>query len=342
MKKYIKKTVYSIRFKFAAIFALILIVSAFISFPITINFAKYNRNISDVVVFGLILCNFLGGMLMWLAVTFITRPIKKLTAATKKVAIGNFDVNVNYSKKDEIGTLISNFNLMTKELGHMEYMRKDFLTSVSHEFKTPIASIKGFAKLLESPDTTPEDARKYLSIIEEEAGRLSNLTSNILRLTNIENQAILSKPVKFSLDEQLRKTILLFTDRWESKKLDMDIQLDRVDYEGDDELTQQIWINLIDNAIKFSEPHGTVSVYLRKVGDDITVTVADNGIGIAEEKQARIFDKFYQADSSHSTSGNGLGLSIVKSILDLIHGSIELNSKEEEGTVFTVRLKQYP
>lgn len=138
MKEYIKKTVYSIRFKFAAIFTLIWITSALIAFPITVNFVKYNKNISEVIAFGFVICNLCGSILMWLAVTIVTRPIKKLTVATKKVAKGNFDVRVDYPKKDEIGTLISNFNLMTKELGHMEYMRKDFLSSVSHEFKTPI------------------------------------------------------------------------------------------------------------------------------------------------------------------------------------------------------------
>lgn len=340
-----KLHIYSIRVKFAFIFIGILCICSLIAAATTIlliHAGLFDGDLIKAIIFSFSICFICGSSLMWLAVSFITRPIQQLTSATKKVAKGNFDVRVDYHilVNDEVGILIQNFNLMAEKLKNMEYMRKDFLSSVSHEFKTPIASIKGSASLLLEKRVNEEEAQNYLSIIKEESGRLSNLVSNILRLTNVENLAVPVEPVQFSLDEQIRKTILLFTSFWEDKHLEMDVQLDKTEFVGDEELIQQVWINLIENAIKFSETEGTVSIYLRQAGDDTVVTITDDGIGIPEEKQVHIFEKFYQADPSHSASGNGLGLSIVRSILDRIGGSIEVNSKEGQGTVFIVRLQQ--
>lgn len=221
-------------------------------------------------------------------------------------------------------------------------MRRDFLSNVSHEFKTPIASIQGFAKLLKSPELSEEERESYLQIIEEESGRLSNLSSNMLKLTKIENQSIVPQKNRFSLDEQIRKAILLFVSRWEAKNIEMDIQLDKVDFYGDEELMQQVWVNLIDNAVKFTGEGGNIAVYLRQIGTEVIVTVADDGVGIPEDKQQRIFEKFYQADTSHASHGNGLGLSIVKSIIDLVGGAIDWQSREGEGTRFTIWLSNKP
>ena len=341
-----KLHIYSIRVKFAFIFIGILCICSVMASATTIFMTQtgiFDGDLMKAIFISFSLYCSCGSLLMWLAVSLTTRPIQQLTSATKKVAKGNFDVRVDYHSlvNDEVGVLIQNFNQMAEKLENMEYMRKDFLSSVSHEFKTPIASIKGSAALLLEKRVSEEEAQNYLAIIKEEAGRLSNLVSNMLRLTNVENPAVPIEPVRFALDEQIRKTILLFTSLWEEKRLEMDIQLDKTEFEGDEELIQQIWINLIENAIKFSEENGTVSIYLRQVGDDAVVTIADGGIGIPEEKQAHIFEKFYQADPSHSSNGNGLGLSIVKSILDRIGGSVEVKSKEGQGAVFVVRLRRF-
>lgn len=295
-----------------------------------------------LVFLTLALCLMIGSVLMCFAITFFIKPVGMLTSAAKRVASGDFDIRVTYRSDDEIGELVDSFNRMAQELGGMEHMRRDFLSNVSHEFKTPIASIQGFAKLLKSPELSEEERESYLQIIEEESGRLSNLSSNMLKLTKIENQSIVPQKNRFSLDEQIRKAILLFVSRWEAKNIEMDIQLDKVDFYGDEELMQQVWVNLIDNAVKFTGEGGNIAVYLRQIGTEVIVTVADDGVGIPEDKQQRIFEKFYQADTSHASHGNGLGLSIVKSIIDLVSGAIDWQSREGEGTRFTIWLSNKP
>lgn len=286
----------------------------------------------------LVFCAMIGAMLMLIAVTQITKPVMRLTRATKEVAKGNFDVTVEYESCDELGQLTHHFNLMTRELKNMEYLRKDFVSSVSHEFKTPIASIQGFARLLKSKDLTPEEFEEYTDVIISESDRLSKLSSNLLRLSRLENQAIPAPSSEFSLDEQIRKTILLLENDWSAKNLELDIDMEAVQYTGNEEMIQQIWINLLSNAIKFSNEGGILSVCLAKEADAVKVQIADNGAGISEEALPRIFEKFYQGDSSRAAKGNGLGLSIVKQILDSCGGTISVESKVGAGTKFTVLL----
>lgn len=286
----------------------------------------------------LVFCAMIGAMLMLIAVTQITKPVMRLTRATKEVAKGNFDVTVEYESCDELGQLTHHFNLMTRELKNMEYLRKDFVSSVSHEFKTPIASIQGFARLLKSKDLTPEEFEEYTDVIISESDRLSKLSSNLLRLSRLENQAIPAPSSEFSLDEQIRKTILLLENDWSAKNLELDIDMETVQYTGNEEMIQQIWINLLSNAIKFSNEGGILSVCLTKEADAVKVQIADNGAGISEEALPRIFEKFYQGDSSRAAKGNGLGLSIVKQILDSCGGTISVESKVGAGTKFTVLL----
>ncbi|MGM9975094.1 MAG: sensor histidine kinase [Clostridiaceae bacterium] len=280
----------------------------------------------------------IGSLLMFFAVRMITEPIQRLTRATKEVAKGNFSVRVKYLGSDEIGVLINNFNLMAEELNNIEYLRKDFINNVSHEFKTPIASIQGFARLLKSNKLTDDQFNDYTDIIIEESERLTNLSSNILKLSQVENQAIAYKRESFSLDEQIRKTILLFEEQWSEKELELDIELQKVDYLGDEDLIKQIWINLLSNAIKFSKPRGRIGVSLESDEGWIRVIIEDNGIGIADENKTRIFEKFYQADTSHGSEGSGLGLSIVKNVIELNKGHIYLESSLNKGTRFFVEL----
>ncbi len=266
------------------------------------------------------------------------RPILKLTAATQKVASGQFDVSVDIGKNDEIGILIRNFNRMAKELGNMEYLQKDFMRNVSHEFKTPIASIQGFAKLLQNENLSREDQLEFSGIILEETERLSKLSSNILRLSKLEHQNELTSKKEFLLDEQIRSAIVLLEPKWSKKNLDLIVQMEKTSYRGDEELLQQVWINLIENAIKFSNQGGRLSISLTQAENHVEVEIADNGIGMDEETRQRIFERFYQGNASHSMEGSGLGLSIVKRILDLSNGEIQVKSSLNHGTAFLVKL----
>ncbi|MEA4854699.1 MAG: HAMP domain-containing sensor histidine kinase [Christensenella sp.] len=295
----------------------------------------YFRNLAFMV---LIMCAVIGSVLMLIAVSYITAPVKRLTKATKEVAKGNFNISVEYDAQDEIGQLTQNFNLMTKELRNMEFLRKDFISNVSHEFKTPIASIQGFAQLLKTKDLTTEEFNEYTDIIIDESARLSRLSSNILRLSRLENQSIPSQNTTFSLDEQIRKTIVLLENEWNQKNLELDIELENTNYTGNEEMIQQIWINLLSNAIKFSFYGGLLRVRLKRDGAWIRAEITDFGTGIPQDAQKRIFEKFYQVDPSHSKDGNGLGLAIVKQILDRCGGNISVKSESGMGTTFTVLL----
>ena len=266
------------------------------------------------------------------------KPILKLTAATQKVARGDFSVSVDIKKNDEIGILIKNFNRMAKELGNMEYLQKDFIRNVSHEFKTPIASIQGFAKLMQNENLSHEDRIEFSGIILEETERLSKLSTNILRLSKLENQSELTLKKEFLLDEQIRSVLVLLEQKWSKKNLDLTVNMEKICYAGDEELLQQVWINLIENAIKFSDEGGSISISLAQTEHHVEVEIADNGIGMDEETKQRIFERFYQGNASHSVEGSGLGLSIVKRILDLSNGEIQVKSNLHHGTVFLVKL----
>lgn len=280
----------------------------------------------------------LSCVILALASNRMLKPILKLTAATQRVAKGEFDVTVNIGSRDEIGILIKNFNRMAKELGNMEYLQKDFMRNVSHEFKTPIASIQGFAKLLQNENLSREDQLEFSGIILEETERLSKLSSNILRLSKLENQNELTTKKEFLLDEQIRSAIVLLEPKWSQKNLDLIVQMEKTGYWGDEELLQQVWINLIENAIKFSVQDGSISISLSQAENHVEVEISDNGMGMDEETKQRIFERFYQGNASHSMEGSGLGLSIVKRILDLSNGEIQVKSSLNHGTAFLVKL----
>jgi len=266
------------------------------------------------------------------------KPILKLTAATQKVAKGDFDVSVEPGRNDEIGILIKNFNQMAKELGSMEYLQKDFMRNVSHEFKTPIASIQGFAKLLQNEELTREERLEFSRIILEETERLSKLSSNILRLSRLENQKELNTKKEFLLDEQIRTAIVLLEPKWSQKELNFKVRMDKTAYTGDEELLQQVWVNLIENAVKFSGRSGTIEVSVSKTERFAEARIKDGGIGMDEETKQRIFERFYQGNTSHADEGSGLGLSIVKRILELSGGEIQVKSSPGQGTEFLVKL----
>ena len=267
------------------------------------------------------------------------RPIDDLVHAMDAVSQGDFSVRVDAENvPGDMGALASSFNDMATELGSLEMFRKDFINNFSHEFKTPIVSIRGFAKQLEREDLTAEQRRDYLGIIVSESDRLANMASNVLLLSKLENQTIVTHKASLALDEQLRRAILLLEKQWSEKEIELDVDLEDIGYYGNEEMLNHVWVNLLGNAVKFSPDGGRLTVRLRREGGFAVCTVRDAGPGMDEATRRRVFEKFYQGDTAHATEGNGLGLALVKRIVDLCEGSVEVDSAPGQGSTFTVRL----
>lgn len=308
-----------------------------ISPNISNNTIRFFRSMIGLV---LVICVAMGSMLIAIASRMIVKPIKKLTEAAKEVSKGNFDVKIETKSRDEIGQLTDTFNIMTRELKNIEYLRKDFISSVSHEFRTPMTSIQGFAKLLKDRTLSREQSDEYADIIISETGRLENLSSNLLKLSSLENKSIHENYRSFSLDEQIRRAILLMENKWSEKDIELDLDLDKVTFKGDEELMYQVWINLISNAIKFSGSGGELKIDLKESDGRIKISIGDKGIGIADEDKDRVFERFYKADKSRTKEGSGLGLPIVKKIVELHGGRVYFESELGKGTTFFIELKQ--
>ena len=267
--------------------------------------------------------------------------ILEISRATQEIAKGNFDITLNEDiRMTEIREMAHNFNLMTKELAATELFRNDFIENVSHEFKTPLTAIEGYATLLQRPGIEEQKRAEYTEKILLNTRRLSTMTGNILLLSRLENQQLEVKKELFSLDEQLREVILLLESQWNAKDLELDIDLESVDYCGNPELLDQVWQNIIGNAVKFTPPGALVRVLLRREGDAVRVDITDTGPGMSEEVRERVFEKFYQGDPSRHGQGNGLGLALAKRIVDLHGGSIQVASVEGQGAHFTVLLPE--
>jgi signal transduction histidine kinase len=279
-----------------------------------------------------------GTFIILFAVRGIVKPIKRISAASKEVANGDFDISVEVKSADEIGQLTADFNLMVKELKNIDFLRKDFVSNVSHEFKTPITSIKGFAKLIRDGQLTEEQLIEYSDIIVKESERLSLLSSNLLKLSELDSQMIREQATTFSLDEQIRKTVLILEPYWSKKDLELDINLEKISILADEHLLQEVWLNLIQNAIKFSLKQGNIRINLYRYNDYARVEVSDQGTGIADADKEHIFERFYKGDKSRSKEGNGLGLDIVKKIVELSNGNIYFESILGQGSTFTVEL----
>lgn len=269
------------------------------------------------------------------------RPIRKLINSMDRLALGDFTARASVGRVMQLYPpyigVVESFNKMAQQLENTELLRVDFVNNLSHEFKTPIVSIAGFAKLLKRGNLTREQQREYLDAIEEESMRLSHMATNVLNLSKVENQTILSDREVFNLSEQIRSCVLLLEDKWVKK--DLDIQLDFAEYNiyANEELLRHVWINLLDNGVKFAPEGHLVQVKIQEEKDKLLVQVSNTGSHIPEEKRNRIFDKFYQADESHATHGNGVGLAIVKKIVSLHGGVIGVSSKDNV-TAFTVEL----
>ncbi len=273
------------------------------------------------------------------------KPMRRLSRAMRAVAQGDFTVSVQpvhkRNKFDYMDLMFEDFNSMVHELSSIETMKDDFIANVSHEIKTPLAVIRGYASALQRGNLSEEEQREYAATIASASESLSVLISNILRLNKLENQEIVPNAAPYDLTRQLSDCALAHEEQWERKHIDFDAQLEeRVMILADESMLEIVFNNLIANAIKFTEPGGRIVLRQEKAGGDVVVTVSDTGCGMDEETVKHIFDKFYQGDSSHSREGNGLGLALVKRVLDISGGGIAVRSAPGEGSEFIVRLKR--
>ena len=266
-------------------------------------------------------------------------PMMKLGDAMRKVAGGDFSVRLDCTSKiRDVREVYGSFNTMVKELGNTETLQTDFVSNVSHEFKTPINAIEGYASLLQDSQLTDEQKNSYIDKIIFNTRRLSDLVGNILLLSKVNNQTISLKASTFRLDEQVRQSILALESKWEKKEIEFDIDLDEIEYTGYENLLSHVWLSLIDNAVKFSPQNGQIRIRLKQLDGSVTFSIWDNGLPIPEADIGRIFNKFYQGDSSHASEGNGLGLALVRKIVAAAHGTINVTSSEDAGTEFVVAL----
>lgn len=297
----------------------------------------------QVMLSVFIACIVVGFTISGFFFSAVVSPIINLSEATEKVARGDFSVrlelpNGHWSERSGVKRLTENFNNMVREIDGTKSFRDDFISYFSHEFKTPIVSVRGFARQLCSEDVTDNEVKEYSKIILDESERLADMSSNILLIMKFENQGIIGNKTSYRLDEQLRRCMLMLEKRWSEKNLSVAMDLNNITYYQNEDVVAHIWNNLIGNAIKFTEEGGEISVTCREDGSDIVVAVKDNGIGMDEETIKHIFDKFYQCGSSAHNGGSGLGLSIVKRITEILGGTVSVKSAPGEGSEFTVRL----
>lgn len=286
-----------------------------------------------------VLCILMGYAASFFLMNRIFSPLEQLSAASKSVAKGDYDIQLRYDGRiEEVDNTIRNFNFMVQELNSLETLRSNFISNASHELKTPLAAITGYATLLQDPERTAEQQREDLQKILFHTKKLNDLAYGILQLSRVENQSTLPAPVTYRLDEQLREAVVALENQWSEKETNLVIDLTEITYTGQRALLLQVWQNLISNAIKFSERGGTVSVTLAESQNACVVRVRDDGIGMDGETQAHIYDKFYQGDTSHQGEGHGLGLAFCREALSLCGCVISVESEPGNGTCFTVTL----
>jgi signal transduction histidine kinase len=298
-------------------------------------------DMATIVIFMSVISLILGWVLVFFSIRIPMKPIHTLISRMNRLAMGDFTTRMEdkgmLSNHPAMKGIRESFNKLAEELENTEMLRGDFINNFSHEFKTPIVSIAGFAKLLKRGNLTEEQRQAYLDSIEEESLRLSYMATNVLNLTKVENQTILSEVTAFNLSEQVRSAVLLLEAKWSEKNIDLQLDFDEHTVEGNEELLKQVWINLMDNAVKFSPRCGAVLLDVTEEGSTVRVTVSNTGPEIPPEKREKIFGKFYQGDESHATEGNGIGLAIVKRVVDLHGGTVEITCKDGM-TSFTVTL----
>lgn len=343
-----RKNRFSLTLLMTGIIFCVLLISSIISFAAVYALIHFNiiANSEDIgigmtMLYMVLISLFIATVTVLVAGKFPLKPVNMIISKMNRLASGDFKTRLEFGKPfgniraaDEIK---DSFNKMAEELENIEMLRGDFINNFSHEFKTPIVSISGFAKLLKRGNLTEEQKAEYIDIIEEESLRLASMATNVLNLTKIENQTILTDTSFFNLSEQIRSCLLLLEDKWSKKNLDFNLELSEHMITANEELLKQVWINLLDNAVKFSEEGGMIVVKVLETTNDLAVTIANSGSEVSPKKQEKIFNKFYQADESHATKGNGIGLAIVKRIAELHRGKVSVSSGNNM-TAFTVIL----
>ncbi|MBQ2818757.1 MAG: HAMP domain-containing histidine kinase [Clostridia bacterium] len=275
----------------------------------------------------------------------VARPIKKITDAADKIMQGDFSVRIEPMKgrmgDDSFNPIIDCFNKMAEELSGTETLRTDFIANVSHELKTPLAVMQNYATMLQNPHITDEQREEYAKSISAASRRLADLISNILKLNKLENQQIAPQKQLFDLGEQLCECFLAFEEIWDRKNISIETDIaENIVVASDRDMLSLVWNNLFSNAFKFTPEGGQVTLQLEAEGDHAIVRVIDSGCGISRDVGARIFDKFYQGDTSHATQGNGLGLALVKRVVDLTECDISVESQVGKGSTFTVKMRR--
>lgn len=287
------------------------------------------------------LCTIIDSTRRWF---MVTRPVQRIADAAGKITQGDFSVRIEpvftMSGQDGFNTIIHTFNRMAEELSGIETLRTDFISNVSHELKTPLAIIQNYGAMLQQPGLTEEQRREYAKTITDASRRLAGLITNILKLNKLESQQIYPEKETFDLGEQLCECLLSFEDIWEEKNIELVTDISEgVIVKSDRSLLSLVWNNLFSNALKFTPTEGRVSVSLKADGAFAVVQVSDTGCGISPEVGKHIFEKFYQGDTSHATQGNGLGLALVKRVMDIVDGDISVNSEAGKGSIFTVTIR---
>lgn len=344
-----KKHFYSIWFRVVLAYFWTLVFTGII-IGFTVHLANY-FNLWSLLTFPVVSAHFIillvvvsiivGTLISIFASHHVMIPVSELSNAINQVANGDYSVRLDTGRckaKGELYDVMMDFNYMVQELASTEMLHSDFISNVSHEFKTPLATITGYATLLQDDSLTPDERNEYIGTIIQSAKELSHMTGNILQLSHLENQIIISDQEYFRLDEQIRQIILRLEPLWSEKNLVLTPELDTITWYGNQELTAHIWKNLLDNAIKFTPQGGEILITACQDAEWVIVTVEDSGPGMTSEVQTHIFDKFYQGDTSHKKKGNGLGLALVRRIVTLYNGRIEVESQPNLGSSFKIYL----
>ncbi len=314
-------------------FITVIFITALVYFGV-FNTNSYHYSI-PFIIFG-IASVVIGSIVSGLVSRIPRRPLVKVIDGMQALAQGHYDTRIHLGKIPISHEMEMNFNHLAEELENTELLRTDFVNNFSHEFKTPIVSIKGFAKILRDHELPKETQNEYLDIIIDESERLADMATNVLNLSKVEKQTILTNITKFNVSEQIRNAVILLEKKWDQKGIHFDLSFNDHYIEGNEELLKQVWINLLDNSIKFAPENGHINILMNEIDEHIDISISNDGEKIKPEDQKRIFEKFYQGDTSHASKGTGIGLSIVSQVVHLHKGSV--NVKSDRLTTFTVSL----